>query len=103
MHDAKDLCNRPEPYTYLKNLPVDFLKIDGSFIKDIESDPIDLAMVQAINTIGHVMGLRTIAEYVSSEAILARVRELGVDYAQGYQVGIPRPLDALVPVRRMPR
>jgi Amt family ammonium transporter len=90
-------------FAYLKNLPVDFLKIDGSFIKDIESDPIDLAMVQAINTIGHVMGLRTIAEYVSSEAILARVRELGVDYAQGYQVGMPRPLDALAPVRRMPR
>ena len=90
-------------FAYLKNLPVDFLKIDGSFVKDIDSDPIDLAMVQAINAIGHVMGLRTVAEYVSSEAILQRVRELGVDFAQGYHVGLPQPLDALAPVRRMPR
>lgn len=91
-------------FAYLKNLPVDFLKIDGSFVvKDIESDPIDLAMVQAINAIGHVMGLRTVAEYVSSEAILQRVRELGVDFAQGYHVGLPQLLDALAPVRRMPR
>lgn len=60
-------------------------------------------MVQAINAIGHVMGLRTVAEYVSSEAILQRVRELGVDFAQGYHVGLPQLLDALAPVRRMPR
>ncbi len=90
-------------FAYLKNLPVDFLKIDGSFVKDIENDPIDLAMVQAINAIGHVMGLRTIAEYVSSEAIRQRLEDLGVDYAQGYHVGPPQPLDTLAPVRRMPR
>src|SRR5690606_2113317 len=82
-------------FAYLKNLPVDFLKIDGGFVKDIETDPIDLAMVQAINAIGHVMGLKTIAEYVSSEAIRDRVRDLGVDYAQGYFIGEPQPLETL--------
>lgn len=90
-------------FAYLKNLPVDFLKIDGGFVKDIETDPIDLAMVQAINAIGHVMGLRTIAEYVSSEAIRDRVCELGVDYAQGYFIGEPQPLETLGRTRRMPR
>jgi Amt family ammonium transporter len=90
-------------FAYLKNLPVDYLKIDGSFVKDIESDPIDLAMVQAINAIGHVMGLKTIAEYVSSEAILDRVREIGVDYGQGYHLGQPVPLTQLGDTRMMPR
>ncbi|NIC43355.1 EAL domain-containing protein, partial [Aquabacterium sp. A08] len=90
-------------FAYLKNLPVDFLKIDGGFVKDIESDPIDLAMVQAINAIGHVMGLKTIAEYVCSEGILERVREIGVDYAQGFHLGEPRPLVDMAQVRLMPR
>ena len=90
-------------FAYLKNLPVDYLKIDGSFVKDIETDPIDLAMVQAINAIGHVMGLKTIAEYVSSEAILERVREIGVDYGQGYHLGEPMPLTQLGETRLMPR
>lgn len=90
-------------FAYLKNLPVDYLKIDGSFIKDIESDPIDLAMVQAINAIGHVMGLKTIAEYVSDAAILERVRDIGVDYGQGYHLGKPMPLSDLGATRIMPR
>ena len=90
-------------FAYLKNLPVDYLKIDGSFVKDIETDPIDLAMVQAINAIGHVMGLKTIAEYVSSEAILERVRDIGVDYAQGFHIGEPMPLTQLGDTRIMPR
>lgn len=90
-------------FAYLKNLPVDYLKIDGSFVKDIESDPIDLAMVQAINAIGHVMGLKTIAEYVSSQAILERMREIGVDYGQGYHLGEPMPLTELGETRIMPR
>lgn len=79
-------------FAYLKTLPVDFLKIDGSFIKDIEHDPIDMAMVQAINTIGHTMGLQTIAEFVESESVMLRLTELGLDYAQGYFLGEPRPL-----------
>lgn len=90
-------------FAYLKNLPVDFLKIDGSFVKDIAEDPMDLAMVQAINAVGHVMGLKTIAEYVASEAILKRLREIGVDYGQGYHLGKPTPLLEKGAVHLMPR
>jgi len=79
-------------FGYLKNLPVDYLKIDGVFVKDIADDPIDLSVVRAINEIGQVMGKRTIAEFVESEAIMARLAEIGVDYAQGYAVGRPQPL-----------
>ena len=77
--------------------------VSFGFVKDIADDPIDLAMVQAINAIGHVMGLKTIAEYVASEAILEKLREIGVDYGQGYHLGAPRPLAELGTVRLMPR
>jgi Amt family ammonium transporter len=90
-------------FAYLKNLPVDFLKIDGSFVKDIADDPMDLAMVQAINAIGHVMGLKTIAEYVASQAIADKLRAIGVDYGQGFHLGRPQPLAELGSVRLMPR
>ncbi|HSM26706.1 MAG TPA: ammonium transporter [Thioalkalivibrio sp.] len=90
-------------FAYLKTLPVDYLKIDGGFVKDIERDAIDLAMVQAINTIGHTMGLKTIAEFVETEGILRQLTELGVDYAQGYHIGEPGPLVDLHPVLMMPR
>ena len=82
-------------FTYLKNLPVDFLKIDGSFVKDILDDPIDDSMVSAINKIGHDMGLKTIAEFAENEAIVARLKELGVDYAQGFAVAKAVPLHSL--------
>jgi diguanylate cyclase (GGDEF)-like protein/PAS domain S-box-containing protein len=80
-------------FAYLKNLPVDYLKIDGMFVKDIVDDPIDFAMVKSINEIGHVMGKKTIAEFVENEAILNKLREIGVDYAQGYGIGMPVPLE----------
>jgi len=76
-------------FAYLKNLPVDFLKIDGEFVKDIVDNPIDLAMVQSINQIGHVMELKTIAEFVENDEILEKLQDVGVDYAQGY--GICKP------------
>jgi diguanylate cyclase (GGDEF)-like protein/PAS domain S-box-containing protein len=83
-------------FGYLKSLPVDYLKIDGSFVRDMVDDPVDHAMVESINQLGHVMGMRTIAEYAESEAILACLRRLGVDYAQGHAVGDARPLDELL-------
>jgi EAL domain-containing protein (putative c-di-GMP-specific phosphodiesterase class I) len=83
-------------FGYLKNLKVDYLKIDGSFVRDIASDPIDLAMVNSINQIGHVMGIETIAEFVEDEMILERLREIGVDYAQGYGIARPVPLDEVL-------
>lgn len=79
-------------FAYLKNLPVDFLKIDGMFVKDIVSDPIDFAMVKSINDIGHVMGKKTIAEFVENAEILEKLRSIGVDYAQGYGIAKPIPL-----------
>jgi diguanylate cyclase (GGDEF)-like protein/PAS domain S-box-containing protein len=82
-------------YAYLKTLPVDFLKIDGVFIRDIAKDPINRAMVQSINEIGQVMGKKTIAEFVEDGEILEVLRQIGVDYAQGHGVGRPRMLDPL--------
>ena len=81
-------------FAYLKALPVDYLKIDGVFIRDIASNSINRAMVKAINEVGHVMGIRTVAEYVEDDTTLAVVRELGVDYAQGYAMVQLRPLSA---------
>lgn len=78
-------------FAYLKHLPVDFLKIDGGFVKDMADDPIDRAMVEAINSVGHVMGKQTIAEFVGDERVVEMLREMGVDYAQGYGVSKPRP------------
>ena len=79
-------------FMYLKTLPVDFLKIDGNFVRDMVGNPIDHAMVEAINRIGHVMNIRTVAEFVENDAILHQLRGLGVDYGQGYGLGRPRPL-----------
>jgi EAL domain-containing protein (putative c-di-GMP-specific phosphodiesterase class I) len=85
-------------FTYLKQLPVDYLKIDGSFVRDIAEDIIDHAMVAAINQIGHTMDIQTIAEWAESDAIVEQLRSLGVDYAQGYAMGPPTPLEMGVPV-----
>ena len=69
---------------------MDFLKIDGVFVKDIVEDAIDRELVRAINKIGHVMGKRTIAEFVESKEILTALVEIGVDYAQGFELGKPK-------------
>lgn len=83
-------------FTYLKNMAVDYLKIDGSFVRDMVDDPMDAAMVESINQVGHVMGLKTIAECVENEDVLARLREIGVDFVQGYAIKRPSPLDELI-------
>ena len=83
-------------FGYLKSLPVDYLKIDGMFVKDIVDDPIDHAMVKSINDIGQVMGMKTIAEFVENDAIKARLQEIGVDYAQGYGIGKPQPVEVML-------
>ncbi|MDR3390933.1 MAG: EAL domain-containing protein [Sulfuriferula sp.] len=79
-------------FGYLKNLPVDFIKIDGSFVKDMASAPIDCAMVTAIHQIGHVMQIQTIAEWVEEETTLTLLTQIGIDYAQGYYLGKPSPV-----------
>jgi len=81
-------------FAYLKSLPVDFLKIDGSLVRDMAHDVLDEAMVRAINEIGHVLGIATIAEFVENEAVLEKLKALGVDYAQGYAIARPAPIDA---------
>ena len=88
-----DFGNGFSSFAYLKTLPVDFLKIDGSFVKDMTEDPIDHALVEAVNNIGHTMGLKTIAEYVKDEATLEELVRLGVDYLQGFELYKPAPLE----------
>ncbi len=79
-------------FAFLKNLPVDYLKIYGTFVKDIVKDPIDLAMVKSINDVGKLLGLQTVAEFVENKAVLNKLRELDVNYVQGYTISPPRPL-----------
>ena len=81
-------------FGYLKTLPVDYLKIDGGFVKNIEYDGVDLAMTETINRIGHIMGKKTVAEYAENETIIAMLSTMGVDFAQGYGVCLPKPLFA---------
>ncbi|MBT9589780.1 MAG: DUF1631 family protein [Thiobacillus sp.] len=83
-------------YAHLKNLRTDSLKIDGSFVKDMLNNPGDYAMVKSMNDIGHSLGLRTVAEYVESPMILHALREIGVDYAQGYAVHKPCRIDEIL-------
>ena len=83
-------------FSYLKNMPVDNLKIDGVFIKDINSDPINKAFVESIHNIGKMMGIKTTAEYVENEEILNCIKSIGVDYAQGYHIAKPEPIKNLL-------
>jgi len=81
-------------FAYLKDLPVDYVKIDGSFVRDIAKDTVQLAMVKSMNEIAHAMGKRTVAEYVDNDEVLRLLGEIGVDFAQGYLTGKPRLVDA---------
>ncbi|HXO42807.1 MAG TPA: EAL domain-containing protein, partial [Thermoanaerobaculia bacterium] len=79
-------------FAYLRHLPVDFLKIDGALVQEMAVDPVKRAMVASINQIGHVMGLRTVAEWVETRQVLDLVTALGVDYAQGFWFSRTEPL-----------
>jgi diguanylate cyclase (GGDEF)-like protein len=76
-------------FAYLRTLPIDFVKIDGSIVRDIVNSPKDLALVKSINEIAHFLGKKTVAEFVENDDILARLRQMGVDYAQGYGIEAP--------------
>jgi EAL domain-containing protein (putative c-di-GMP-specific phosphodiesterase class I) len=78
-------------FGYLKNLPVDMIKIDGSFVQDLTSDPMSHAIVRAVTDIGHQRGMQVVAEWVDSEAIIQALAALGVDHAQGYALHRPEP------------
>lgn len=83
-------------YGYLKNLPVNNVKIDGGFVKDMLQDPIDKAMVTSINEVAKAIGMKTVAEYVESKEILIELQNIGVNYAQGYAIAKPKPLSAML-------
>jgi EAL domain-containing protein (putative c-di-GMP-specific phosphodiesterase class I) len=82
-------------FGYLKALKVDFLKIDGSFVRNIASDSVNRAVVESANQIGHAMGIQTVAEFVENDEILRILRDIGVDFAQGYGVAKPQPMEEL--------
>jgi len=82
-------------FLYLKTLPVDFLKIDGRFIRHIASDPVDRSMVEAICKVGKALGIATVAESVETAEVLAELERIGVDFVQGYHMARPRPLAEL--------
>ena len=80
-------------FSYLKRLSVDYLKIDGAMIKDVVGSRLDQAMVSSISQIASVMGVKTIAEYVENEAILEKLTEMKIDYAQGYEIMVPQAME----------
>ena len=84
-------------FTYLKNLPVDYLKIDGQFVSNVVNDSVDESMVKAISEVGHAMGIETIAERVESKQVLDKLGTLGVEYAQGYYIARPASVASFEP------
>jgi EAL domain-containing protein (putative c-di-GMP-specific phosphodiesterase class I) len=82
-------------FSYLKTLPVDYVKIDGSFISDIVIDPLGRSIVNGINQIAHTMKLQTIAEFVESQSVVEELQRLKIDYAQGFHICMPFPISEL--------
>ena len=98
-----DFGSGSSSFGYLKALAVDYLKIDGQFIKDVVHDPLDRAAVRCFCDVAHVMGLKTVGEFVDSMAVLQELQALGVDYAQGYLCHKPEPLEALLGLTPAPQ
>lgn len=83
-------------FAYLKSLPIDYVKIDGAFIRDIREDPVDFALVEAVQRIGDVLGFQTVAEWVESPQVLDALTRIGVDFAQGFYIHRPEPFAAVI-------
>jgi len=86
-------------FGYLKSLPVDFLKIDGQFVRDLTDDPLDAAAVRCFAEVARIMNVKTVAEFVETPAVLSRLREFGIDFVQGWLLHKPVPIDSLLPAR----
>lgn len=84
-------------FSYLRNLQIDYLKIDGAFIRDVADDPLDRQLVEAIHSIGHILGLETIAENVENEDIRQTIAAIGTDFIQGFAIHKPAPLEEINP------
>ena len=87
-------------FGYLKTLPVDYLKIDGQFIRNIHTDTLDMAAVRCFHEVAQAIGVKTVAEFVETEAVMQTIREIGIDFAQGYLLHRPEPLEALIAAAR---
>lgn len=83
-------------FSYRKNMPVDNIKIDGIFIREINTDSVNRVFVESIHNISKIMGIKTTAEYVENEDILNCIKEIGIDYAQGYHISKPCPIKTLL-------
>jgi EAL domain-containing protein (putative c-di-GMP-specific phosphodiesterase class I) len=81
-------------FAYLRTIPVDFIKIDGTFVTHMQEQPMDRAIVEAVNHIGHIAGMQTIAEFVETEEALRQLHHIGVDFVQGFGLQVPQPLEA---------
>jgi EAL domain-containing protein (putative c-di-GMP-specific phosphodiesterase class I) len=90
-------------FTYLKNLPVDYIKIDGQFIRNVANNSVDESMVRAINQVGHAMGIESIAERVENKEVMDKLGSLGVAYAQGYFIARPTSVASFEPWAGMSR
>lgn len=82
-------------FAYLKDLPVDYVKIDGSFVRNMQRDSLQLTMVRSMNDIAHALGKQTVAEYVDNRECMDQLKSIGVDYLQGFYVGKPQVLEAV--------
>jgi EAL domain-containing protein (putative c-di-GMP-specific phosphodiesterase class I) len=91
-----DFGSGASSFGYLKTLPVDYLKIDGQFVRDVVDDPLDEAAVRCFAEVARVVGVKTVAEFVDRPEVLAKLRSMGIDYAQGFLLHRPAPLNDLL-------